>query len=136
MFNIIKKQIPRLISSLRAEFKSWRQKENSFAASVTACKSHIAAFWHEVTKPPATEERKRAIQYLHVGINLYNKKRFLDAVHAFRRSLDADPKYSRAHLYYGNAQYKLHNTDEAIASWEFAVRVDPDSEAGLKARKN
>lgn len=134
MIHTIKKQVPRFSSSIKDEVNLLWKREKSFSAFRSACSEHFSTLWRELTKPPQTEARKRAIQYLHVGMQLYNKKRFLDALHAFKRALDTDPKYSRAHLYYGNAQYKMRNAEEAIASWEFAVRVEPDSEAARKAQ--
>jgi len=134
MLSTIKKQLPRFGESIKHEIGSLRKHETSFAGFGKACSGHLVTLWREITKPPATQERKQAIQYLQVGIKLYNRKRFLDALHAFKRALDIDPKYSRAHLYYGNAQYKLNNPTEAIASWEFAVRVDPESETARKAQ--
>ncbi len=134
MINAISKHSGQCVGGIKGEISRWKGGEISFSECRAACVRHIKELWQELGKPPLTEQRKKSIHYLHVGIRLYNSKRFEEALYAFKQALNMDPRYSRAHLYYGNAQYKLRNPEEAIASWEFAIRVEPDSDAATKAR--
>ena len=106
----------------------------AFSEWVSECRHHVATAWNEGRRGPVSEYRKQALRCLNEGIRLYNGKHYSEALAKFKDAIEVDPQYGRAHLYYGNAQYKLHRHEEALNAWERAIRVDPDSEAADKAR--
>lgn len=85
-------------------------------------------------KPPTPKERKKSIQYVKQGIDCYNRKRLKEAERYFRKALDRDPGYARAHLYLGNALYKMGKAPAGIKAWVKAVRAEPGSRAAETAR--
>ncbi|NLV44304.1 MAG: tetratricopeptide repeat protein [Candidatus Hydrogenedentes bacterium] len=99
------------------------------------CARHYQSALQDINRPPLTDRRKAAIRSLNDGIRLYNGKRFSEALRAFEESVEYDPQYGRAHLYYGNAQYKLRNYEEALASWQCVIRIEPNSDIAEKARE-
>ncbi|MFA7693645.1 MAG: tetratricopeptide repeat protein [Candidatus Hydrogenedentes bacterium] len=115
--------------------KLFLTREIGFSEYRTQCRRHYQAAIHEMTRPPVSDRRKAAIRYLNQGIHFYNEKRYAEALAAFEQAVDYDPQYGRAHLYYGNTQYKLHNHEEALASWNCVVRMEPHSESGVKAQE-
>lgn len=135
MLKPIYKHVSRCVSDMRNETTAFIKRKSSFSEFCSASKQHVATAWKECTRPPATEAHKRALLHLNKGMASYKDNLFADAANEFEKAIDADPKYGRAHYYYANAQYKLRNFDEACKSWEFVVRIDPDSPAAEKARE-
>ena len=111
------------------------KREISFGDLRKECTQHAVTAWNEVTRPPVTEQHKRALLHLNNGIASYADKLYADAANEFEKAITAEPRYGRAHYHFGCAQYKLGNTEEALKSWEFVCRIDPQSEAADKARK-
>lgn len=135
MIYVLIKQGSQCIGRIFGECLRLVCRKTSFSQFREECARHFQAAAHEINRPPVTERHKLAIRCLNEGIRLYNGKRFSEAVRAFEESLEYDPQYGRAHLYYGNAQYKMHNYEEAIASWQCVIRIDPKSAAAEKAQE-
>ncbi|NLN94104.1 MAG: tetratricopeptide repeat protein [Candidatus Hydrogenedens sp.] len=94
----------------------------------------LSATWQEGSSTALTGERKTARKYLKQGVKHYNSRRYSDALYSFRRSLDEDPNYARALLYYGNALYKLHEESAALEAWKRAIAVEPRSDSAKNAQ--
>lgn len=129
------KQGSRYIISVVGEMRRLGKREISFSQFREECARHGTVAWNDLNRPPVSDRHKLAIHCLNQGIRLYNAKRYSEALRTFEESLDYDPQYSRAHLYYGNAQYKLRNYEEALASWQCILRIDPKSDIAEKARE-
>lgn len=125
----------RCVQSIWQDVIRFYKREISLATLWEESKHHSTTAWREISKPPATPAHKLAIHHLNRGLQYYNSKNYADAARMFEEAIAADPSYGRARLYYGNAQYKLHNVGEAMNAWEAAIRVDPHSEAADKARE-
>lgn len=96
----------------------------------------VAGRVRDATKTETTEKHKRASRMLEHGRKHYNKKRYGKARRYFLGAVSSDPEYALAHYYLGLVRYQLNFSDRALASWEQAIRVDPDSDAALKAKQN
>lgn len=135
MIHAFIKQGTRYVTSVAGEVCRLGKREISLSQFREECARHGAAMWNDLNREPVSDRRKLAIHCLNQGIRLYNAKRYSEALRTFEESLDYDAQYSRAHLYYGNAQYKLRNYGEALAAWQCVLRIDPKSEVGEKARE-
>ncbi len=60
------------------------------------------------------------------------RKNYADAVGWYRQSLQVDPNNAKVYQAMGNAYYYQGNKDQALASWDKAVALDP-SNTSLKA---
>lgn len=129
------KQGSRCLGKILCECRRLAAREISFSQFREECSRHYQSAVEDINRPPITDRRKMAIRSLNDGIRLYNGKRFSEALRAFEESVEYDPQYGRAHLYYGNAQYKLRNYEEALASWQCVVRIEPNSDIAEKARE-
>ncbi len=67
------------------------------------------------------------------GVHKFNARLYDEAEEQFREALLYDPDYARAHLYRGNACYKMHRTTEAVSAWQRAAAAEPGSQAARDA---
>lgn len=96
--------------------------------------SNIEDCWRDYKAPPMSGQRKDAMNLVNDGVKLYNAKKYLEALKAFKTASEYDPTYARAYTYLGNTLYKLAEHGDALRAWERAIAVDPLSEAASKAR--
>ena len=96
--------------------------------------SNIEDCWRDYKAPPMSGQRKDAMNLVNDGVKLYNAKKYLEALKAFKTATEYDPTYARAYTYLGNTLYKLAEHGDALRAWERAVAVDPLSSAAGKAR--
>jgi tetratricopeptide (TPR) repeat protein len=71
-----------------------------------------------------------------IGVNLYDKDKFNDAVQSFERCLSADPKFDWAHYYIGLSLWKLGKLESHEAPLSFAKAVRLNGEASGKAKEH
>ncbi len=82
------------------------------------------------------EAAKRAHKLVKKGRRRFNEKKYHEAEGLFRTAIEAYDKNPWAHTFLGHSLYHQGRHDEALQSWKTADRIDPDSEAASKARKN
>ena len=82
-----------------------------------------------------TSQRKASIREVKMGTACYNARDYVGAEKCFRRALEQDPGYARAHYYLANTLHKLGLPEEAYEEWGKAVIVEPDSDTAEKARE-
>jgi len=80
-----------------------------------------------------SESAEEAHQLLKKGRAHYNKHDYDGAERCFRKALELDSGCTLACTYLGHTLYKLHRHDDALKAWKRAYRLDPSSEAGIKA---
>lgn len=85
--------------------------------------------------PHAEARHRQAVDCVQQGVKHYNAKRYDAAEEAFRKALDFDEEYGRAHLYLGNALYKRQQHQQGVWHWRRTVEVEPHSAAAEAARK-
>ena len=74
-----------------------------------------------------TSQRKASIREVKMGTACYNARDYVGAEKYFRRALEQDPGYARAHYYLANTLHKLGVPEEAYEEWNKAVIVEPDN---------
>ena len=79
--------------------------------------------------------RQEAVNFAKRGTQAYNRREYAQAEALFRKAIEDDPHYARAHTYLGNALYKQTRVLEAVQQWQIAIRVEPDSEAAQEAQE-
>ena len=89
---------------------------------------------YRASKGDTTNGRKEAIDFVKRGMVDFNEKRYKEAEGHFCRAIDKDANYGRAHAYLGNALYKQKRISEAIAAWNKAIEVEPNSDAADLAK--
>ncbi|NLV41548.1 MAG: tetratricopeptide repeat protein [Candidatus Hydrogenedentes bacterium] len=82
-----------------------------------------------------TSQRKASIREVKMGTACYNARDYVGAEKYFRRALEQDPGYARAHYSLANTLHKLGAPEEAYEEWSKAVIVEPDSDTAEKARE-
>ncbi len=82
------------------------------------------------------EGAERAHKLVKKGRRRFNEKKYHEAEGLFRTAIETHYKNTWAHTYLGHSLYHQGRHDEALESWKTADRIDPDSEAASKARKN
>mgnify|MGYP000716510643 CR=1 FL=1 len=73
--------------------------------------------------------------HLRQGIALYNQGRYAQAVEAFRKAIQADPRFSRAYAWLGLAYVKLNQPRPALEAFRKVVEIVPNSEDARVARQ-
>lgn len=77
-----------------------------------------------------TEEGRR---YFQVAEELYARGKYQDAIQAYDAAIKADPKFSKAWTYKGDAYYQLGSFDKAMTCYRTALKLDPgDKQAWRK----
>lgn len=115
-------------------FKATITGKFSIADFFSHVTSSISDCWYDYKAPPMSGQRKDAMNLVNDGVKLYNAKKYLEALKAFKTASEYDPTYARAYTYLGNTLYKLAEHGDALRAWERAIAVDPLSEAASKAR--
>lgn len=87
-----------------------------------------------VTSSHQTKDHRRAVHLAKRGRSHYNKQIYDVAADYFLDAIEQDGSYGLAHTYLGHALYKMGRREEATAAWRRAAAVDPDSDAGRKAK--
>lgn len=124
----------RCIGKILSAFKGLLTRKHSLTEFFREVTSNIEDCWRDYTAPPMSAQRKDAMNLVNDGVKLYNAKKYLEALKAFKTAADYDPTYARAHTYHGNTLYKLAEHGDALRAWERAIAVDPLSDAAGKAR--
>ncbi len=60
-----------------------------------------------------------------LGATLYNKKQYPEAIAAYKKAIDVDPKFIEAYNNIGNTYRDMNQPQEAITWYEKAIQVDP-----------
>ncbi|NIQ97560.1 MAG: tetratricopeptide repeat protein [Desulfuromonadales bacterium] len=68
-----------------------------------------------------------AVALTGLGIAQYKKSNYLEAVAAYKKALEENPRYFRAHFHLGEAYYALDKIPLAIAEFREALRLVPDN---------
>ncbi len=78
---------------------------------------------------------KRACHYI-IGVNLYDKDKFSEAIQSLERSLAVDPKFDWAHYYIGLSLWRLKKVENNEAPLAFAKAVLLKGEAAPQAKEH
>jgi protein O-mannosyl-transferase len=89
------------------QIRYWRDSESLFGHAIN------------VTK-------KNFIAYNNLGYFYSHKERYDDAIDAYRKSLEIEPRFEDAHNNLGYALAKLNKHAEAIAHYQVALKIKPD----------
>ena len=81
------------------------------------------------------ENRKHAQKLLDKGRERFNARDYEAAEKLFRSALAEDPECGWACTFLGHTLYHQGRHQDAIAAWRHAYKMDPVSDAGLKAKK-
>jgi tetratricopeptide (TPR) repeat protein len=81
------------------------------------------------------ENRKHAQKLLDKGRDRFNARDYEAAEKLFRSALAEDPGCGWACTFLGHTLYHQGRHQDAIAAWQRAYKMDPVSDAGLKAQK-
>lgn len=68
------------------------------------------------------------------GANLFNAKRYADAIAAFTRAIGLDPSFAAAYRDRGDAYESLGRHADAVADYTAAIRLDPSDEYSYVVR--
>jgi len=90
---------------------------------------------HAFAKVKLSESEREAEQLVDAGRQAYNVKDYEKAEAFFRQAIVADKNHCLAHTYLGYALYKMGRLTEAEGSWQRALAVAPNFQAGEKARQ-
>ncbi len=126
---------------LRMEFVDKYAKEKNIAKAAEHAQLALKAV-EAAKKPPTTpeaewrkniKETKRWCHY-YVGLNLYDKDKFAEAVQSLEQCLSVDPRFDWAHYYIGLSLWKLGKLEnnEALLSFAKAVRINGEASAQAK----
>jgi len=111
-----------------------RRGEEGIGAFLHAVWNSIRKFFYRLTKPPASENRKKAIHKVKKGMAAYNASALRDAEEYFKEAIKLDPGYARAHAYLGNTLSRRGQMSAAMLAWDQAVKAEPKSDAASMAR--
>ncbi|MBI4616782.1 MAG: tetratricopeptide repeat protein [Planctomycetes bacterium] len=93
-----------------------------FDASIETCRNRI-------------EKRgEDAFHLHHLGVALYETGLFREAIEAFRRALELDPRRARTHLAMGLARRDLGSREESVPCLDQALEIDPGCGQAYLAR--
>jgi protein O-GlcNAc transferase len=67
-----------------------------------------------------------ASHYYDLGVALFNKHHYEEAIAHFRKALETEPGLIHAYNYIGNALQAKHHYDEAISCYKTAIRMNPN----------
>ena len=82
-----------------------------------------------------TVKRNIATAYIQLGVDVERTGNFLQAVNLYNQALAYDETYSDTYLSLGNALYKMHRDEEALAAWEKAVQYGEGDKSASAARQ-
>ena len=69
----------------------------------------------------------------HLALVRFEQRRYEDALSLYRRLVEADPDNAQTHANLGATLYYLNRADEAVASYEHALSLDPSLESARAA---
>ena len=72
---------------------------------------------------------KNADSYFHLGRACLSRRRYVDAVAAYRKALLLNPNHSAAHCDLADAYWALNRRDEAVLAYRKAIVANPDDPA-------
>ena len=134
MAKTVQEQLAEFAGEVRGEAARAKTGEIGWVEAAKGAWSQTRRFASHLVKGPTSNDRKRAIEAVKKGMAAYNAKNYPEAERLFRRGVDRDPHYARAHAYLGNALYKQKRFADAITSWQKAIHVEPDSDAAEMAQ--
>jgi len=79
--------------------------------------------------PPTPGNRAAADEAFARGAKAELAQKLTQAAQLFQQAAQADASYFEAHYNLGRVQYLLHDYSHALATWEQALAVQPDSAA-------
>jgi tetratricopeptide (TPR) repeat protein len=77
------------------------------------------------TSISGASQKNEKQQWLDTGKDLYNKKRYLDALNAFEQALQHDPDDASIYNLKGEVLSDLKRYEEALTAYERAIQLDP-----------
>ena len=134
MKNKIGKRVHKLEENLAEHVKAYRDKEADAGTMLARIKKDSTRFVKGFFKAKPTKDRKKAIHYVKEGMKCFNKRDHREAILLFEKSIKADPGYTRAYAYLGDAHHKLKHTTKAVTAWQKAIDLDPKSDAAHHAK--
>jgi tetratricopeptide (TPR) repeat protein len=118
-----------------AEFKGLYKKYGSNEEFRTTLFQHIDKIISEQIRSESTEKLEnteiepeiydKLLKWLDKGIELYNSKRYDEAIPCFDKVLEIDPKYILALVYKGTVYSDLGRNGEAMPYFDKVLGIDP-----------
>jgi tetratricopeptide (TPR) repeat protein len=105
-------------------FKMLRRRSESSAGSKSNLLAEIVGTINHFAFDPANEHLTR-------GLNLYNEKKYDEAMQEFNKSLSYVPDYRAAYMNIANIHDDQKNFWEAIKAGKRAVSIEPDNPGAL-----
>ncbi len=66
-----------------------------------------------------------ATRYLEKGEEYFHQGRFAEAIAEYKRAVESDPGFAKAHIFLGDAYFQAGNFREAIVHYDEAIKLDP-----------
>ncbi len=128
---------------LRMEFVDQYAKEKNIAKAAEHAQLALKALdaARQPSGTPEAEWRNKVREtrrwcHYYIGLNLYDKDKFSEAVQSLERSLAVDPKFDWAHYYIGLSLWKLNKVENNEAPLAFAKAVLLKGEAAPQAKEH
>ncbi len=83
-------------------------------------------------KQKSEDDPADARAHYELGNALYDARRHLEAIAAYSRAIDADPKFADAYTNRGLAHRQLNNLALAVENYETSLSLQPDDSATLR----
>jgi len=128
-------RLGRLKAHVLGHFQAVREGKETFGRAAVAVGRETGETFAKSLKKGRSRDHKAAIAYAKKGTDAYNQRDYATAEYHFRKSLERDPAYGRAHTYLGNTLYKADRISEAVQCWVTAIRVEPGSAAAQAAQE-
>ncbi len=125
----------KLEAGVGEHIRRYLRAEEGAREALAGVRKETRRFIRKAWRGPATESHKDAVRYTQLGIAHYNAGEYADAEERFRRAVEMDPKYARAHYDLGNTCYKRGHLTEAVTAWREAIDAAPRSEIADSARE-
>lgn len=104
--------------------------------SSTPAQGHVDVSGSNASAPAAgVRDRGEAIEYVEQGERYYKDRFYKKAEDSFRSAIRADDSYARAHYCLGRTFRKFKRSEDALASFQRVIELDPMSELALDAKK-
>ncbi|MCC6145698.1 MAG: tetratricopeptide repeat protein [Candidatus Hydrogenedentes bacterium] len=101
--------------------------------AVDAISEDTRRFLRSLRKPAGSHDHRKAVRKVKEGVDAYNNACYEDAERAFRKALQYDDRYGRAHYFLGNTCYKLGHLTEAATHWNKVIACEPFSDLAEQA---
>jgi tetratricopeptide (TPR) repeat protein len=135
MGKALSKRVGEFLGACMLHLKRGIQRKESPRAALKQLRSEWRRLRRSSLRSRSPKGRRDAVALAKKGTQAYNQRDYLQAEMWFRKSLEDDPGYARAHTYLGNTLYKQDRPLEAAQAWQLAIRVEPDSDAAQEAQE-